>query len=63
MYKSIRMKNQFEGLSTEEVKQIFLDELMKEIDPEILEKYKREYAKTLAEITDLYKKKICTLKD
>jgi hypothetical protein len=57
------MKNQFEGLSTEEVKQIFLDELMKEIDPEILEKYKREYAKTLAEITDRCKKKICKLKD
>jgi hypothetical protein len=57
------MKNQFEGLSTEEVKRIFLEELMKEIDPEILEKYKREYAKTLAGLTAHYKKKICKLKD
>jgi len=57
------MKDQFEGLSEEEVYQIFMEELMKEIDPEILERYKQEGAETLARITDYYEKHLCTLKD
>jgi hypothetical protein len=57
------MKNQFEGLSTEDIRKIFVEELMKEIDPKILERYKHEYAETLARLTDHYEKKLCKLKD